>query len=126
MIAPLPARTAYFTPNGDAEPGSGLGTLTAWCPHCERLHHHGAAGRGAAARTERRVLDLGLFWRLQDKDRDAQGRGLLDLAAALYGISPGIAARRIIETVAGVSIPPDTALEVEAAIDRWADPPEGL
>lgn len=196
--------TARFLPSPDAEPGSGLGTLAAWCPHCERVHTHGAAGRGDEPRAERRgahcdaalgspragrgvalqiegtipaldearpdapmvragqqlhrrlgeaatafrglvlrtltarrrvavdvaafnigghevaVLDLGLFWTLDRPGGTTSGRGLLSLAAALYGVTPGIAGRRILEAAAGIRLSSDTALEIEASLDRWS------
>lgn len=201
IVTTHPAR---FLPSPDAKPVSGLGTLATWCPHCERVHTHGAAGRGAQHRVEKRgahcdaalgspmagrgvsllvdgsidavdevkpaapmvraglqlhrqladaaaalrgallrtltarravrqdmaafrleghevaVLDLGLFWTIGGRDSDASGRGLLSLAASLYGVTPGIAGRRILETTAGIRLPPDVAIEIEATLDRWS------
>jgi hypothetical protein len=198
---------ASFTADAEADPRSGLGTLSAWCPHCERLHHHGAAGRGAEPRVEKRgahcdptagapaagrgytltvegavaapdelmpsapmarlghslhailaansrelrrvlllavidsagaaslpgerlmgatlgdaellVMGEGAFWNLDQGVVSTEGRGLLRLLAQLFGITPGIAGRRVLETMAATSLPAEAALEIEALIDRW-------
>lgn len=198
---------AVFTPNDDTEPGSGLGHLSAWCPHCERLHYHGAAGRGAEPRIETRgahcdpvrgsplagrsyglqvigsiavpavpdgpmpqlghrlqvilrdrgmdlrrslfhavvchgaeaihyapgdiagftigkvellTAEYGRTWQICEAGGVREGQGLFSLLAMLFSISPGIAARRIIEAMAGTQFLPDGALEIEALLDRLA------
>ena len=198
---------AFFTADAEADPRSGLGTLSAWCPHCERLHHHGAAGRGAEPRIEKRgshcdpaagapaagrgysltvegavaapdellptapmtqlghrlhvilaangrelrralllavidsagaaslpgerlvgatlgdaellVMDDGAFWSFDQGVASVEGRGLLRLLAKLFAITPGIAGRRLLETMAATSFPAEAAQEIEALIDRW-------
>lgn len=200
---------ASFTASADTPAKSGRGTLSAWCGHCERLHHHGAAGRGRARRREQRgshcdpdsplagsayvlviggsqrpangsgvpnapmiglslrlrdLLDQhredlsrsvflatvapgapalhrvgeagltadvgparlvmtgwGAIWQLDQETQTERGSGLLGLLSRLFAVSPGIAGRRILETVASCRFPPRAALEVEAVIDRWAD-----
>lgn len=47
---PVPA---YFIPHGERHPDR-EGSLAAWCPWCEAVHFHGAAGGGAARRIEGR------------------------------------------------------------------------
>lgn len=48
---PLPA---YFI--GDQNDQTGRhGSIAVWCPFCETVHYHGAAGGGADPRTEHRV-----------------------------------------------------------------------
>lgn len=204
-----PTLAASFTASADAPSNSGCGTLSAWCGHCERLHHHGAAGRGRTRRREQRgshcdpdsplagsayVLTIGggprsdaasaipnapmvslslrlrdlldqrredlsrtvllatvgpgapalhrvgeagltaqigparlvmtgwgAIWQLEHGMQNERGSGLLGLLSRLFAISPGIAGRRILETVTSSRFPPRAALEVEAVIDRWAD-----
>lgn len=208
-----PILAARFTASADSPAKSGRGTLSAWCGHCERLHHHGAAGRGRTRRREQRgshcdpdsplagsayVLTIGggqrpatasavpnapmiglslrlrelldqrredlsrsvflacvgpgapalhrvseagltadvgparlvmtgwgAIWQLEQEMQVERGSGLLGLLGRLFAISPGIAGRRILETVTSCRFPPRAALEVEAVIDRWADQIEG-
>lgn len=200
---------ASFTASADSPVKSGHGTLSAWCGHCERLHHHGAAGRGRARWREQRgshcdpesplagsayvliigggqrssatsgipsapmvslslrlrdLLDQrredlsrsvflacvgpgapalhrvgeagltadvgparlvmtgwGAIWQLEQDMQVERGSGLLGLLGRLFAISPGVAGRRILETVTSCRFPARAALEVEAVIDRWAD-----
>lgn len=189
--------TAAFV-SSTPESTTGLGSLVAWCPHCESIHYHGAAGRGAAPRIERRgsplagrgyalvvsgevaapgdvmpkapmpwlrarfherlrnkaealrrqfltaalgsrindighshastivrrgayrltLLEAGALWQIEEHGRSHEGRGLLGLLSQLFGISRGIVARRILESINAVPFSPDAALEIEALIDR--------
>lgn len=203
-----PTLAASFTASADSPAKSGSGTLSAWCGHCERLHHHGAAGRGRARRREQRgshcdpdsplagsayvlviggiqgadtasgipnapmiglslrlrdLLDQrredlsrsvflacvgpgapalhrvgeagltaeigparlvmtgwGTIWQIEHGMQIERGSGLLGLLSRLFAVSPGIAGRRILETVTSCRFPRRAALEVEAVIDRWA------
>lgn len=196
--------TAFVSSNPEGT--TGFGSLVAWCPHCEALHYHGAAGRGAVPRIERRgahcdlaisspfagrgydlvvsgaiadpadvipkapmprlrarlherlscnaetlrrqfltaalgswargvgysrastvvrrgaytltLLEAGTHWQVEEEGRKHEGRGVLGLLSKLFGISPGIVARRILETINAVPFTPDAALEIEALIDR--------
>jgi hypothetical protein len=69
------------------------------------------------------VFAFGWRWSLRHSKRaPIEGRGLLTLAAALYGVSPGVAAVRILEVFNFRSFDPQTALAIQGAVDAdaWA------
>jgi hypothetical protein len=50
---------------------------------------------------------------------DRHGKSLIDLAAFLYGVTPGVATVRILEAATGECLDADTALAVSYAVDQW-------
>ncbi len=56
----------------------------------------------------------------KDAGATIEGRGLLTLAAALWGITPGVAAVRVLEAVTRSRFDRATALAIEEAVNRWA------
>lgn len=46
---------ASFIPNNVGDPNERFGCVAAWCPWCEDIHFHGAAGEGGRPRTEERA-----------------------------------------------------------------------
>lgn len=45
---------ALFLPNRPTDPGEMFGSIAVWCPWCEDVHFHGAAGQGDKPRIEAR------------------------------------------------------------------------
>jgi len=45
---------AKFIPNNPRDLGEKFGSVAAWCPWCEDIHFHGAAGEGGTRRIEAR------------------------------------------------------------------------
>lgn len=59
-------------------------------------------------------------WRIEPRQRRAlAGRGLIALASALYGLSPGIAAVRLLEAVSGDVLDEEAAFGLQAVIEAW-------
>lgn len=65
------------------------------------------------------VLVAGVSWRVYSSAREAAGSGFLGLIEALYGITPGVAAVRLLEAVAAETFDAPTALAIQIAIDDW-------
>jgi hypothetical protein len=193
----------FLRERGSANGNPDAGSLAAWCPYCEGVHWHGAAGRGDAPRTENRAphcsdgsgslfagigYDLKVTGRVDDaaeiipdapgpqsgkrlwhrvnaqagairramlkaivprsgwlKQAGAgwmvstypagpkpaweligpsgslkEGRDMITLAAAVYGLPPGIAALRLIEAATAARFDRETAIELMAVLERWA------
>ena len=171
--------------------------IAAWCPWCETVHWHGAAGGGgnraphcfedrtspfqqtgysldivADSYSEEAIAPLGLMvgkrrlhhvldgvaeairalalravldmksvrspviqkrndhgktwlfgsgrWLIEPRfRRPIEGSGLLRLAAALYGVSPGIVAVRLLETVSFERLDARAVFELQQIVERW-------
>ncbi len=69
----------------------------------------GIGGDAAAWSAYRKTVDEG----------SADGNDLVSLAAFLFGVTPGVAAVRILEATTGACLDADAALAVSHAIDQW-------
>lgn len=63
------------------------------------------------------VLDGGQAWRVQRNGTADEGRGPIGLIACVFGVTPGTAARMILEAAAATRLPAEIAQAVQIAID---------
>lgn len=63
------------------------------------------------------VLDGGQMWRVQRSGKADEGRGTIGLIACAFDVTPGTAARMILEAAAATRLPAEIAQAVQIAID---------
>lgn len=64
------------------------------------------------------ICGAGDSWHLTHGGRSRLGKGLPSLLAELFAVTPGIAARRILEATTAIRLPADHALALEGIVDQ--------